>query len=283
MLNMKYGKGNHMKAPTIFMTACQATQTAAEAFFPYPHTLPEQNDTLIDDPGPNSSLKVDEFISFETGYALLVGINNYQSISPLKGCINDVIDVRAKLLSLGWNPTRIKVLVDEQATKSGILEGIHWLVSHCDDHDSLWFQLSGHGSWTLLKSGQGWECCICCQDSNLDEWDNGIISRTEFINALERPSGNLSVKLDSCFSGGMTPSYPAQKELPDVVNNILYRNIPDGKYSSGLRAFPGPEWLIKAQARSRMNLPRSEFRKLLKNGSLQTRKVLNGHEYVRVQ
>mgnify|MGYP001428831693 CR=1 FL=1 len=279
---MKYGKANHMEAPTIFMTACGATQTAAEAFFPISDTIPERNEDLDEKPESSSGLRVDEFISFETGYALLIGINNYESISPLKGCINDVINVGEKLLSLGWDPRRMKVLVDEQATKSGILEGINWLVSHSEVNDSLWFDFSGHGSWSLLKNGQGWECCICCQDCNPDDWDNGIITRTEFITALERPSGNLSVKLDSCFSGGMTPYYPAQKELPAVVYNILYRDIPAGRYSSNLRAVPGPEWLTKAKARCRMKLTRIEFRNLLRSGSVQTRKVLNGQEYVLV-
>jgi len=261
---MKYGEGNHMKAPTIFMTACGATQTAAEAVFPKQSTLIKQPSSTIDNPMPSAGIRNNGFISVENGYALLVGINGYSKISNLHGCINDAIDVRAKLLSLGWDPDRIVLLVDEKATKSGILLGIQWLVSHCSDSDSLWFNFSGHGSWALTNDGQGWECCFCCQDCDLDDFDNGIITRSEFISALERPSGNLTVILDSCFSGGMTPYYPAQKKLPAVVYNILYRSIPAGKYSSGLRAIPGPEWLTKSQARERMQLSRGEFRGLIR-------------------
>jgi len=279
---MKYGEGNHMKVPTIFMTACGATQTAAEAIFPSPSTLIEQPNSPIDNPMPSAGVRNNGFISVETGYALLVGINGYSKISNLNGCINDVIDARAKLISLGWDPNRILLLSDEEATKSDILSGIQWLVSHCDDSDSLWFSFSGHGSWALTNDGQGWECCLCCQDCDLDNFDNGIITRSEFISALERPSGNLYIMLDSSFSGGMTPYYSAQKKLPEVVYNILYRSIPAGKYSSGLRSIPGPEWLTKSQARERMKLSRDEFRRLIRNGSLQTRKVLNGPEYVRV-
>lgn len=279
---MKYGEGNHMKAPTIFMTACGATQTAAEDFFPNPSIVFKQTNSSIDNPVPTARIRNDGFISVETGYALLVGINGYRNISILNGCINDAIDVRAKLLSFGWDPNRILLLLDEEATKSDILSGIQWLVSHCNEKDSLWFGFSGHGSWALTNDGQGWECCFCCQDCDLDDFDNGIITRSEFIAALERPSGNLNVMLNSCFSGGMTPYYPAQKKLPTVVYDILYRSIPEGKYSSGLRAIPGPEWLTKSQARVRMKLSRGEFRKLIRNGSLQTRNVLNGPEYVRV-
>lgn len=271
-----------MKAPTIFMTACQATQTAAEAFFPNSINEYEPDRPNIDKPKPSSSVTQKAFLNPKTGHALLVGINNYRGISDLKGCVNDVIDVRAKLISFGWNPERIMVLLDEQATKSGIITGVRWLVSHCNDTDSLWFGFSGHGSWALTNNGQGWECCFCCHDCDLDDFDKGIITRTEFISALERPSGNLHVMLDSCFSGGMTPYYPAQKRLPTVVYDILYRYIPGGKYSPGLRAFPGPEWLTKSQARKRMHLSRCEFKKLIENGSLQSRKVINGPEYVRV-
>jgi len=279
---MKYGEGNHMKAPTIFMTACGPTQTAAEAIFPNPCTLIEQPGSPIDKPVPSVGNRNDGFISIETGYALLVGINGYRNISGLNGCINDAINVRAKLLSLGWDPDRIVLLIDEQATKSGILSGIQWLVSHCNANDSLWFDFSGHGSWALTNDGLGWECCLCCQDCDLDDFDNGIITRSEFISALERPSGNLTVMLDSCFSGGMTPNYPAQKILPEVVYEILYKSIPAGKYSSGLRAVTGPEWLTKSQARERLKLSSDEIRRLIRNGSLQTRKVINGPEYVRV-
>lgn len=271
-----------MKAPTIFMTACQATQIAAEAIFPNSTYEPEPVRPVIDLSNQSSNKTSKAFHSVETGYALFIGINYYRSMSNLKGCVNDVKNFRDKLLSFGWNPDRIMIMLDNQATKSGIISGIQWLVSHCSDKDSLWFHFSGHGSWTLTNDGQGWECCICCHDCSLDDWDNGIITRTEFISALERPSGNLSVILDSCFSGGVTPYYPAQKRLPAVVYDILYRSIPEGKYSANLRAIPGPEWLTKPQARERMKLSRGEFKKLIINGSLQTRKILNGHEYVRV-
>jgi len=279
---MKYGEGNHMRAPTIFMTACGATQTAAEGIFPSSNTLIEQPSSPLVNPMPSEGVRNNGFISIETGYALLVGINGYSKISNLNGCINDAIDCRAKLLSLGWDPNRILLLIDEEATKSGILSGIQLLVSHCNESDSLWFTFSGHGSWALTKDGQGWECCICCQDCDFDDFDNGIITRSEFIYALERPSGNMIVMLDSCFSGGMTPYYPAHKKLPEVVYEILYRSIPAGKYSPDLRAISGPEWLTKSQARKNMKLTRGEFRELIRNGTLQTRKVLNGPEYVLV-
>jgi hypothetical protein len=273
---MKYGKGNHMKAPTIFMTACGATQTAAEVYFPIPDLKLEKTKPLIDDPLPSSSIKQKGFISIKTGYALLVGINNYRSISGLNGCVNDVIDVRSKLLSFGWDPKRIMVLVDEQATKNGILSGIQWLVSHCNDNDSIWFQLSSHGSWTLTNNGQGWECCICCQDCNQDDWDNSIIKRTEFVTALERPSGNLLVKLDACFSGGMTPYYPAQKKLPPEVYKILYESIPEGRFPPNLRAYPGPEWLTIKSACSKLGFSKDLFLFKVQNGDILSRRIIDG-------
>jgi len=279
---MKCGEGYQMNTPTIFMTACGATQTAAEAIFPSPSTLIEQPDSPIDNPPPPEGVRNNGLISVETGYALIVGINCYSKISNLNGCINDAIDNRAQLIRLGLDPNRILLLLDEEATKSDILSGIQWLVSHCNESDSLWFIFSGHGSWALTKDGQGWECCFCCQDCDLDDFDNGIITRSEFIYALERPSGNLTVMLDSCFSGGMTPNYPAQKILPEVVYEILYKSIPAGKYSSSLRAVTGPEWLTKLQARERLKLSSDEIIRLIRNGSLQTRKVINGPEYVRV-
>lgn len=271
-----------MKAPTIFMTACGATQTAAECCFPIPDQEIESIEPVLDDPSTSLNNNSEGFISIDKGYALLIGINNYHSIPKLNGCINDVNDVRVKLMSFGWDPKRIMVLTDEQATKSGILSGIHWLVSHCSNSDSLWFQLSAHGSWTLTKTGQGWECCICCQNCSSDDWENGIITRTEFINALERPSGNLLVKLDSCFSGGMTPYYPAQKILPDEAREILYNSIPSGKFPTGLRAYSGPEWLTLKSACLKHGLPKDRFLSMVQNGDIPSRSVINGPTHYRI-
>ena len=50
--------------------------------------------------------------------ALLVGVNDYKGISDLRGCINDVTNMRDILKTyLGFTNKDIRVLVDNRGTK----------------------------------------------------------------------------------------------------------------------------------------------------------------------
>ena len=57
-------------------------------------------------------------------YALLVGINNYKSdqISRLKGCVNDINAIENYLTQVK-SKTNIKKLINQNATRQGIIEG----------------------------------------------------------------------------------------------------------------------------------------------------------------
>src|SRR3989304_7973261 len=57
--------------------------------------------------------------------AVLVGINKYKPDlnADLKGCVNDVESMRDLLIKFfGFNAEDIRVLIDERATKAGIIE-----------------------------------------------------------------------------------------------------------------------------------------------------------------
>jgi hypothetical protein len=79
--------------------------------------------------------------------ALLVGINDYQSVSDLRGCVNDVLDMHFTLRSLfGFETPEIRVLTDSRATKDYIVQRLKWLVDGAQAGDFLVFHFSGHGS-----------------------------------------------------------------------------------------------------------------------------------------
>lgn len=278
---MKYPE-KEVSLPTIYMLACGATQAAAEAYFP-PITFNESNSEKSTE--NSAAFKISQngtaFLTAEKGFALLVGINNYGNDHNLKGCINDVTDVKNFLIYHGWNVNRIKVLVDKQATKDRVLAELRWLVSHCKKTDSLVFHFSGHGGWTLTKDGSGWECCICCANCS-QNWDDGVITRAQFNTAIERPGGNLQVTLDSCFSGGMTSTYSAWKEIPAEAKEVLYGKQCKERLSHGIRALPGPEWVTVTSACERLKLTPQELLHRIKDRTLESREVLNGPLHVRV-
>ena len=74
--------------------------------------------------------------------ALLVGINDYQSINDLRGCLNDVTNMRDVLKSLlGFTNADISVLTDTRATKNNILARLNWMVNGARPGDYLVYSL----------------------------------------------------------------------------------------------------------------------------------------------
>ena len=80
--------------------------------------------------------------------ALLIGINHYQIPgADLRGCVNDVEDLRAALVEFhGFAKSDIDVLVDDKATKKAMEAGIRKLVKDSKKGDIAVLHYSGHGS-----------------------------------------------------------------------------------------------------------------------------------------
>ncbi len=95
--------------------------------------------------------------------ALLVGINQFISaISPLRGCVNDTIEMRYLLNTyFCFSDDEIRVLRDRDATAQGIRDGLAWLLSDYDGDGKnvRVFHFSSHGTQVDDQSGdEGWEC-----------------------------------------------------------------------------------------------------------------------------
>ncbi|EUC58440.1 ICE-like protease (caspase) p20 domain protein, partial [Rhizoctonia solani AG-3 Rhs1AP] len=89
--------------------------------------------------------------------ALLIGCNYPGSPSPLRGCCNDVFNIKRFLIDhFQFDESDIRVLTDDQSshgeigeakpTRAAITEYIEWLVGDAEPDDSLFFFYSGHGS-----------------------------------------------------------------------------------------------------------------------------------------
>lgn len=137
--------------------------------------------------------------------ALLVGINDYQGISDLRGCINDVTNMRNILKTfLGFSNNDIRLLLDARATKANIISRLNWLVRGAKSGDYLVFHFSGHGSQIRDRDGDElsdrMDELICPYDMN---WDGSYITDDELRNIFKKlPQGVLlEVFMDSCHSG----------------------------------------------------------------------------------
>ena len=140
--------------------------------------------------------------------ALLLGINNYQSISDLRGCINDVENVKQLLFDeMGFkDEEQVRVLTDEKVVLRNVKRGFDWLYEDAQDGDRLLFHFSGHGSYiTSTDDDEPVDELLCLWDMDWDDEGSYLIDDDlgEFTEGL--PEGaHLTVVLDNCHSGGGT-------------------------------------------------------------------------------
>jgi hypothetical protein len=139
--------------------------------------------------------------------ALLVGINRYKIPgADLRGCVNDVKNVRAALTSYyGFSSRDITTLTDFAATTKAMRDAITKLVKGAKRGDVLLFHYSGHGANVPDKNGDEADRRdeILCptdldwKDPLLDDWLRSTFDKL--------PAGvNLTVIMDCCHSGTNT-------------------------------------------------------------------------------
>ena len=162
----------------------------------------------------------------ETKRALLVGINYIGTSSALSGCINDVKNIKQKLLKQGYLKENIKIITDEtnkKPTRKVILKSLKKLI--LSNSEELFFHYSGHGSYVKDKDGSeddGKDECLV----PLDYKKSGMIIDDEIkdLVMLLKPVQKMLCILDCCHSGtGMDLKYNlyekiSSKELAMVAN-----------------------------------------------------------------
>ena len=145
-----------------------------------------------------------------TKAALLVGINEYEDGSDLRGCCNDVDRMYGVLRDIyGYQQNEIIMLKDKMASRDAILEQLYKLVGKLEDDDVGFFHFSGHGSQVADQDGDEADHLdelICPHDFN---WSKKLyITDDDLANIFAGISNGawIEVILDSCFSGTATRS-----------------------------------------------------------------------------
>lgn len=134
--------------------------------------------------------------------ALCVGINAYEQ-APLSGCLADVESWTRTLSGAGFSVT---TLLDERATRAGIMESLERMIAASRRGDVLVFQFSGHGTQVKDLDGDeidgdspGMDEAICPYD-----YATGAFLIDDDIGRLfnQLPDGvNLTCFMDCCHSG----------------------------------------------------------------------------------
>jgi len=79
-------------------------------------------------------------------HALLVGIDKYEYINGLDGCLNDVDNMANYLRSRPDLDPQISILKNEEATKSNIVRSFREHLGAANENDLTVFFFAGHGT-----------------------------------------------------------------------------------------------------------------------------------------
>ena len=161
--------------------------------------------------------------------ALIVGIDYYQHIEQLHGCVNDAYAVKQMLdrhADGSVNFSQPKLLVgtgpSDIVKRPDLKEAVRQLF--IDDNDVAIFYFAGHG---YLETTGGYLCAGDCKTG-----DDGLPLSEIMIFANKSPARNKLIILDSCHSGalGEHPLNPQSVEISEGVT-ILTASTKD-QYSA---------------------------------------------------
>lgn len=91
--------------------------------------------------------------------ALLIGCNYVGTSAELKGCWNDVDNIKQFILSKGYKENDMVILTDRdqnprnKPTRANMTAAMHWLVNGAQPGDALFFHYSGHGGQAEAHDG----------------------------------------------------------------------------------------------------------------------------------
>jgi hypothetical protein len=186
--------------------------------------------------------------------ALCVGINDYPfgEDNDLRGCVNDANDW-ARLLKEHFDFTDVRQLLDGDATKARIINGLENLLQGSKAGDVLVFTNASHGTYRVDTSADepGYDEAICPHDTASD-----LLTDDELRELFAGiPEGvRLTVISDSCHSGSVTrvkvDEYRRNRQLnPRVWGGVEL----------------SPEQMSAARS-NREKFPESEMKEILLSG-----------------
>ena len=143
-------------------------------------------------------------------WAVLAGISDYSDVcgyGDLSWCHKDVADMYNLLVSNGWSPSHIKVLVNSSATAANIIDAIAWLKDVSAKGVAL-FYFSGHGSffadkWSVPDKDEPADQCLVPYDGDTGSYSNLLFDDSLKVYFSGFKAAQTVIILDCCYSGGI--------------------------------------------------------------------------------
>ncbi|WP_287518827.1 caspase family protein [Okeania sp. SIO2C2] len=177
---------------------------------------------------PNSS----ELSATKKIYALLVGIDQYapdSEVPKLNGCENDIKAIEAYLTEeikgkeeRKWELFEPRVLINEQATRQGIIDGFQQYLCQAGSDDIALFYYSGHGGQQkapeelLYLDPDGLNETLVCYDSRSPGGYDLADKELRYLLAkVAEKEPRVIVIFDCCHAGAGTRSVEGTRLAPD--------------------------------------------------------------------
>lgn len=133
-------------------------------------------------------------------WAVLIGIDEYTYAPNLESAVKDVQAVRAVLESrYGFHPSRIKQLLNAQATRKNIENTLYALSREAGPEDSVFIYYAGHGQYDQARDHGWW----VPTDGEPRQAGTLITNATilRYIKGMQ--AKHVYLVADSCFSGSL--------------------------------------------------------------------------------
>jgi len=123
-------------------------------------------------------------------WAVIIGISEYQNrdISTIPGCAGEARDIYQEFSPV-WGEDNVRLLLDEDATKTGIKMAIRWLAETATIDDTVLIYFTGHGYENYLLAYDALYEHTYIAESDLSSWLYPIKAR------------NIAIVLSTCHAG----------------------------------------------------------------------------------
>ena len=158
--------------------------------------------------------------------ALVIGIDAYQHVRPLKGSVADARDIEGALRTMGTND--IVTLIDAQANRTNILQKISELVQRTKANDLIILSIAGHGAQEpeTVKGSEPDGMQDVFLLPGFEPTAEGSRQRilgsefNHFIRQFELRGAKILFVADTCHGGGMV------REVDPRAAEMSFRQVP---------------------------------------------------------
>jgi hypothetical protein len=159
--------------------------------------------------------------------ALVVGLDAYRHVRPLKGAVADALDIDQALRRMGVRD--ITRMLDDQVDRAALLREINGLLARTQRGDFVILSIAGHGAQEPERvkgsqpDGQDKVFLLPGFDPKTAEGGREKILGQEFnhlIKQFEGRGARVMFVADTCYAGGLT------REVDPRAAEMSYRQVP---------------------------------------------------------